>query len=465
MVRLLSWGLLFLMAISDLTIWMSIAAWRAGVRRVVAVLAPFMIVLGCTRWLVQSTWWTLPHDNASTWVGFGLNWLTHSQWKTFHHPAYSVIELSGIVAWIAGLHPDQGLAGIEHMLAVGLAVQMGVLILVVVWSAWLLRHQSVMQTLAMAALVATMPTVLIFTGWFSDNFLVGIVTLPCGILLARFLRYGQSRLLAMGLLGALAANSFTMLPITGIVCMVIVRRQREMIGRAVLAWGVGWLLAANAFAPFYGLSMREALRQAMPGGGWPHDMPIWTALVMVPIVAGIAALLWGFSTTGIVLIGGTVMTLGMSWRYLVTPIAFGLNVRTLLPLLILQTIALLFLWEQVTPAWSRRITVGVLLVALASLGQAVVVDARETRSRRTSGALVDARIEAFWATHPTGTAVCLRSEQDSRYCTMAYAYNRYRTIKSLRVWPSEMLMNGRLQWVRKTDTWHQEGDNLLRVGP
>ena len=60
------------------------------------------------------------------------------------------------------------------------------------------------------------------------------------------------------------------------------------------------------------------------------------------------------------------------------------------------------------------------------------------------GSLLDFAIESFLSEDSSRKVVCVGDEHFSRYCAVAYAYNRYRTPASIDKFPSRILLGGRL---------------------
>ena len=50
----------------------------------------------------------------------------------------------------------------------------------------------------------------------------------------------------------------------------------------------------------------------------------------------------------------------------------------------------------------------------------------------------------FFEDHPDGRVICVGDEFSSRFCTTAYAYNRYRTDASADALPMKRLFNGQV---------------------
>lgn len=73
-------------------------------------------------------------------------------------------------------------------------------------------------------------------------------------------------------------------------------------------------------------------------------------------------------------------------------------------------------------------------------------------ANKTKNIAIDTRIDHFLKKNPTGTVVCVRNEYYSKYCSTAYAYNRYRTSQSLVQSPHRNLFNERVIYV-----WPQQG--------
>ena len=79
---------------------------------------------------------------------------------------------------------------------------------------------------------------------------------------------------------------------------------------------------------------------------------------------------------------------------------------------------------------------------------------------RITGSLIDSSIETYFKQFPTGKVVCIRNEYSSRYCSTAFAYNRYRTIESAKYLPSRYLFDSKVIYIWPPDD-NETIENLL----
>jgi hypothetical protein len=82
----------------------------------------------------------------------------------------------------------------------------------------------------------------------------------------------------------------------------------------------------------------------------------------------------------------------------------------------------------------------------------VVADMRERLEKNAKiSARVDAVIDSFLQTHPNGLVVCARDESYSKYCTAAFAFNRYRSPDSRAHLTTKTLYGGKVIWLSRDE--------------
>ena len=75
----------------------------------------------------------------------------------------------------------------------------------------------------------------------------------------------------------------------------------------------------------------------------------------------------------------------------------------------------------------------------------------EIEQNRVTGTFIDSSIENFFERSPTGRLLCIRNEYSSRYCSTAFAYNRYRTIRSAKYLPTRHLFDNKVIYIWPPD--------------
>ena len=68
----------------------------------------------------------------------------------------------------------------------------------------------------------------------------------------------------------------------------------------------------------------------------------------------------------------------------------------------------------------------------------------QVRENRTEGIVLDKVIDRFFNKHKDGRLVCVSEEFYSKYCATGYAYNRYRSDRSIRSLPTLELFDRRV---------------------
>ena len=80
---------------------------------------------------------------------------------------------------------------------------------------------------------------------------------------------------------------------------------------------------------------------------------------------------------------------------------------------------------------------------------------------RVTGTIIDNTVENFFERYPTGQLLGVRDAYFSRYCSTAYAYNRWRTIDSAMYLPSHHLFDNKVIYIWPTDDRYGTIENIL----
>jgi hypothetical protein len=105
---------------------------------------------------------------------------------------------------------------------------------------------------------------------------------------------------------------------------------------------------------------------------------------------------------------------------------------------------IIVLTREANRYWRILIVGPILVVSGYAVYQFYVSYIPTIEEQQLEGDLLDEAIDAFLEKESDGSVVCVSEEYFSKYCTVAYAYNRYRTPRSADKLPSQELFDGRV---------------------
>ena len=236
--------------------------------------------------------------------------------------------------------------------------------------------------------------------------------------------------LAFGLIGAL----------------MLLRRRGVMPG----AWiGIG-ITALGLLAPAGIIAVYRTKLISIPWL-WLTLLPFVAYAMLIPHLKGrdLATVDRSHLMAAIVFGLGTPLTLGVALLYGTSNPEPALAVRLMIGTMALSIAAACYILDRLVAPGRRAQTIvtAIAFICAASVLTTFLAARKAIDHNAAIGRAIDASIAAFMSAAPDGLVLCARDEAYSRVCSVAYAYNSYRTPESRRLLPTKRLYDKRVLWL------------------